>query len=233
MVLGGRQQPALPPRAVLASQRHGEALLRPHRRRDIRRPVRRRAEQPLLPHRGPRGGRRGRRHPRADVPPQRRGGPHDPGHHRQAGLRHPQRHQGGPRPGGQRPDERRDHRHRRGSADSYDLQVEWATRVTWSGEYVHAAPWSVGSQGKANVSHGCTGMSTENAKWFFDNTRVGDIVQVVNSLGHEMEPFGNGYGDWNISWTDYVKHSATGARVSTAGSADTAVQASGDMQPQP
>ena len=45
--------------------------------------------------------------------------------------------------------------------DSYDLTVHWATRVTWSGEYVHAAPWSAGSQGYANVSHGCTGMSTE------------------------------------------------------------------------
>ncbi|WP_431678192.1 Ig-like domain-containing protein [Kitasatospora sp. KL5] len=119
-----------------------------------------------------------------------------------------------------------------GSADSYDLQVEWATRVTWSGEYVHAAPWSVGSQGRANVSHGCTGMSTENAKWFYDNTRVGDIVQVVNSLGHEMEPFGNGFGDWNISWTDYVKHSATGGQISTAGATESAARASGDMQPQ-
>lgn len=62
-----------------------------------------------------------------------------------------------------------------GSSDSYDLPVYWATRVTWSGEYVHAAPWSVGSQGAANVSHGCTGMNTENAKWFFDTVRVGDL----------------------------------------------------------
>jgi lipoprotein-anchoring transpeptidase ErfK/SrfK len=119
-----------------------------------------------------------------------------------------------------------------GSADSYDLDVQWATRVTWSGEYVHAAPWSVGSQGVANVSHGCTGMSTENAKWFFDNTRVGDIVQVVNSLGHEMEPFGNGFGDWNVTWTDWVKHSSVGGQVSTAGAADAAAQNAGYLQPE-
>ncbi|WP_371482090.1 Ig-like domain-containing protein [Kitasatospora sp. NBC_00315] len=103
-----------------------------------------------------------------------------------------------------------------GSQESYDLQVEWATRVTWSGEYVHAAPWSVASQGVDNVSHGCTGMSTENAKWFYDQTRVGDIVRVVNSLGAGMEPFGNGFGDWNVSWDDWLKHSATGQPVSTA-----------------
>ena len=60
-----------------------------------------------------------------------------------------------------------------GSAESYDLPVYYATRVTWSGEYVHAAPWSVGSQGYANVSHGCTGMSTGNAAWFFETVRRG------------------------------------------------------------
>ncbi|MEV7600284.1 Ig-like domain-containing protein [Kitasatospora sp. NPDC089797] len=102
-----------------------------------------------------------------------------------------------------------------GSSESYDLDVLWATRVTWSGEYVHAAPWSVGSQGYENVSHGCTGMSTDNAKWFYDNTRIGDLVTVVNSRGDTMEPFGNGFGDWNVSWTDWVKHSALGQPVST------------------
>ena len=34
------------------------------------------------------------------------------------------------------------------SADGYDIDnVQWAMRVTYSGEFVHAAPWSVGSQG--------------------------------------------------------------------------------------
>ena len=41
-------------------------------------------------------------------------------------------------------------------------------RLTYSGEFLHAAPWSVGSQGYANVSHGCTGMSTANAQWLYD-----------------------------------------------------------------
>ncbi|RKT18343.1 L,D-transpeptidase-like protein [Streptomyces sp. 1114.5] len=102
-----------------------------------------------------------------------------------------------------------------GSSEAYDLNVEWATRVTWSGEYVHAAPWSVSSQGVENVSHGCTGMSTDNAKWFYDNTRVGDLVTVVNSRGPQMEAFGNGFGDWNVGWTDWVKHSAVGQPLST------------------
>ncbi|GAA3197744.1 Ig-like domain-containing protein [Streptomyces virens] len=95
-----------------------------------------------------------------------------------------------------------------GSAESYDLDVHFATRVTWSGEYVHAAPWSVGSQGYANVSHGCVGMNTANAEWFFDTVREGDLVEVVNSAGDPMEPFGNGYGDWNLDWTRWQAGSA-------------------------
>jgi lipoprotein-anchoring transpeptidase ErfK/SrfK len=95
-----------------------------------------------------------------------------------------------------------------GSSESYDLPVYYATRVTWSGEYVHAAPWSVGSQGYANVSHGCTGMSTGNAEWFFDNVREGDVVKVVNSYGDTMETFGNGFGDWNLGWKKWRNGSA-------------------------
>ena len=95
-----------------------------------------------------------------------------------------------------------------GSSNSYDLPVYWAVRLTWSGEFVHAAPWSVGSQGSENVSHGCTGMSTDNARWFFNEVRPGDIVQVVHSNGAPMEPFGNGFGDWNLSWGQWRKGSA-------------------------
>ncbi|MFI1160162.1 Ig-like domain-containing protein [Streptomyces sioyaensis] len=108
-----------------------------------------------------------------------------------------------------------------GSGDSYDLPVYWATRVTWSGEYVHAAPWSVGSQGAANVSHGCTGMSTGNAQWFFNHVRVGDIVKVMNSGGETMPAFGNGFGDWNMPWQEWRAGSALKNKASsTTGTAE-------------
>ncbi|MEV8586352.1 Ig-like domain-containing protein [Streptomyces sp. NPDC051180] len=102
-----------------------------------------------------------------------------------------------------------------GSSESYDLPVYYATRVTWSGEYVHAAPWSVGSQGVANVSHGCVGMSTGNAAWFYETVRAGDVVRVVNSIGDTMDTFGNGFGDWNLSWDKWREGSAL---VEAAGS---------------
>jgi lipoprotein-anchoring transpeptidase ErfK/SrfK len=124
-----------------------------------------------------------------------------------------------------------------GSAESYDLSVDWAARLTWSGEYVHGAPWSVASQGSANVSHGCTGMSTENAQWFYELVQPGDIVEHINGFGEDMAPFGNGFGDWNLSWDEWVAGSAlrgTGGGDGAAGKATTdraAAPAAGRLQP--
>ncbi len=121
-----------------------------------------------------------------------------------------------------------------GSSDSYNLPVYWATRVTWSGEYVHAAPWSVGSQGAANVSHGCTGMSTGNARWFFNHVRVGDIVKVVNSSGDTMTPFDNGFGDWNMPWKEWRAGSALKTKgSSTTGAAERRPDSSADARLRP
>jgi lipoprotein-anchoring transpeptidase ErfK/SrfK len=62
--------------------------------------------------------------------------------------------------------------------EGYKLTVSDAVRITSGGVYVHGAPWSVGSQGNANVSHGCINLSPANAAWYFDTVRVGDPVVV-------------------------------------------------------
>ena len=62
--------------------------------------------------------------------------------------------------------------------EGYLIKGEYAVRVTWGGVYVHSAPWSVGSQGYANVSHGCINLSPDNAAWYFDTVRVGDPIIV-------------------------------------------------------
>ena len=91
--------------------------------------------------------------------------------------------------------------------DGYDIKgVEYAMRLTYSGEFVHAAPWSVASQGHANVSHGCTGMSTENAKWLYDMTLRGDVVQYTGT--DRPMTLTNGYGDWNDSFSQWKAGSA-------------------------
>ncbi len=95
------------------------------------------------------------------------------------------------------------------SPEGYNIgNVEYAMRVTYSGEFVHAAPWSVGSQGSANVSHGCTGMSTANAGWLYNMTKRGDVVEYTGT--DRWMTLDNGYGDWNEDFATYSKGSALG-----------------------
>ncbi|ABL82640.1 MULTISPECIES: Ig-like domain-containing protein [unclassified Nocardioides] len=94
-----------------------------------------------------------------------------------------------------------------GSSEAYDIDdVQWAMRVTYSGEFIHAAPWSVGSQGYANVSHGCTGLSTANAAWLYAMSRRGDVVEYTGT--DKPMTLTNGYGDWNESFQQYRQGSA-------------------------
>lgn len=88
------------------------------------------------------------------------------------------------------------------SPNGYRTEVDWATQMSYSGIYVHSAPWSVGSQGYSNVSHGCLNVSPSNARWFYDNTKRGDIVEVSNTVGSVL-PGTDGLGDWNIPWEQW------------------------------
>jgi lipoprotein-anchoring transpeptidase ErfK/SrfK len=88
-------------------------------------------------------------------------------------------------------------------AGGYIAKVQWATRISNSGEFVHAAPWSVAQQGNSNVSHGCINLSPENAKWFFDHVKKGDVVINTNTGGPDLKPY-DGFGDWQISWGQWV-----------------------------
>lgn len=88
------------------------------------------------------------------------------------------------------------------SPNGYRLEVDWATQMSYSGIYVHSAPWSVGSQGRTNVSHGCLNVSPSNAVWFYDNTKRGDIVEVINTVGPTLSGT-DGLGDWNTPWEQW------------------------------
>ncbi len=88
----------------------------------------------------------------------------------------------------------------------YRLDVYWAMRITWSGEYVHSAPWSVGSQGNANVSHGCINLGPSNATWLFNQAKIGDPVEVKNT--GRTQDLGNGWTMWEESWDEWKAGSA-------------------------
>jgi|SRR6266487_926009 len=85
--------------------------------------------------------------------------------------------------------------------------VYWSVKFTPSGNYVHAAPWSVGSQGSSNVSHGCVNLSTDRAELYYDRAQVGDVVIVRRS------PVMATAGDvtaWMFSWHRWLSHSELG-----------------------
>ncbi len=82
------------------------------------------------------------------------------------------------------------------SPEGYKLTVQNAVRIDNSGAFVHSAPWSVGDQGKRNVSHGCINLSPANAQWFYDNFGSGDPVVIKNSVGSYSQ--NDGGQDWQI-----------------------------------
>jgi lipoprotein-anchoring transpeptidase ErfK/SrfK len=82
------------------------------------------------------------------------------------------------------------------SPEGYRLKVQDAVRIDNLGTFVHSAPWSVGSQGEENVSHGCINLSPANAQWFFDNFGSGDAIVIKNSVGTYNKP--DGASDWQM-----------------------------------
>ncbi|MBX7431699.1 L,D-transpeptidase [Mycobacterium sp. Y57] len=83
------------------------------------------------------------------------------------------------------------------SPQGYKLKVQDAVRIDNSGAFVHSAPWSVGSQGSSNVSHGCINLSPEDAQWFYDNFGSGDAVVVKNNAGGWYDQ-PDGASDWQM-----------------------------------
>ena len=93
-----------------------------------------------------------------------------------------------------------------GDPGYYNVLVYDSVRFTWSGDYIHSAPWSVGEQGYANVSHGCVNLAPDYAAWYYDNADRGEPVTIVGSPVQGTS--GDGWTIWFLSWKKLVKGSA-------------------------
>jgi lipoprotein-anchoring transpeptidase ErfK/SrfK len=80
----------------------------------------------------------------------------------------------------------------------YDETITHCVRITYSGEYVHLADWNIPQHGRVNTSHGCINVGPDNAKWFYANFGLGDIVDVKNTP--RQMGLSDGIGDWTIAW---------------------------------
>ena len=103
------------------------------------------------------------------------------------------------------------------SSDSYGLpansplgyapeKVYWSTKISTDGIYLHQLDTTVWAQGHQNVSHGCLNLNHTNAKWFYQHSRVGDVVKVIHSGGPRLK-FWQG-GQWDVPWSVWQQHSA-------------------------
>lgn len=103
-----------------------------------------------------------------------------------------------------------------GFGGEYDIpDVPHALRLTTSGTFLHGNYWAArGTFGGANTSHGCVGLRDEQggspdtpAGWFYGNSLIGDIVEVIRSRDTTVAP-DNGLGGWNMPWEEWLRGSA-------------------------
>ena len=94
----------------------------------------------------------------------------------------------------------------KGAPGYYYLPTKWNLRLTWTGEFIHSAPWSTNAQGSQNVSHGCTNMGEANAQWMFSNSKMGDIVKFKGS-SRAFNPT-EGIGVWVYDFAGWKAQSA-------------------------
>ncbi|OKK11843.1 hypothetical protein AMK33_10650 [Streptomyces sp. CB02400] len=95
-----------------------------------------------------------------------------------------------------------------GYGGEYDIKdVPHAMRLSTSGTFLHGNYWGGDAFGNRNSSHGCVGLRDVRggwdkeapAAWFFNNSLIGDVVEVKNSNDATIAP-DNGLNGWNMSW---------------------------------
>jgi len=100
-----------------------------------------------------------------------------------------------------------------GLGNSYHIKdVPHGMRLSDSGTFAHGNYWRPASVfGHQNTSHGCVGLRdvkgggdpTTPAAWFYNNSLIGDVIEVVHSPDRTIDP-GNGLNGWNMSWATWV-----------------------------
>ena len=99
-----------------------------------------------------------------------------------------------------------------GRGHYYECGIKYDQRLTYGGEYLHAAPWNVYNiDHGVDSSNGCTNLLPADAAKLYGFLEIGDVVQYPNANGGKMQ-LGQGYGDWNVPWAQWQ----TGGAVATS-----------------
>lgn len=112
----------------------------------------------------------------------------------------------------------------KGSPGYYNELVNWAVRFTFSGDYYHAAPWSVIDQGESNVSHGCVNLAPQSAQTYYELSVPGNPITITSSP--KAGKWDDGWTEWFWSWSQYLAGSATHLAVQAGPTGSTLVSPS-------
>jgi lipoprotein-anchoring transpeptidase ErfK/SrfK len=88
----------------------------------------------------------------------------------------------------------------------YRETINYATKISTDGIYLHELDATVWAQGHRDTSHGCLNLNADNARWFYDFSVPGDVVEIRNSGGPPLTLAQN--GDWTLSWDEWRNGSA-------------------------
>ncbi|WP_424643046.1 L,D-transpeptidase [Embleya sp. AB8] len=95
----------------------------------------------------------------------------------------------------------------------YDIpDVPHGMRLSVTGTYVHGNYWRDPPPfGKENTSHGCVSLQdvkgggdpSMNAAWFYKESLIGDVVEVIHSPDKVIAP-DNGWSGWSMDWAGWT-----------------------------
>jgi lipoprotein-anchoring transpeptidase ErfK/SrfK len=116
-----------------------------------------------------------------------------------------------------------------GDPGYYDLLINYAVRISNSGEYLHQTAGDLHCLGQANCSHGCVRQPADDAVWFYRNVQPGDVV-IVTGTDREVE-WNNGWSFWQMSWKQWKKGSSDKLTINPASSTPTVPTAASSSPP--
>jgi lipoprotein-anchoring transpeptidase ErfK/SrfK len=88
----------------------------------------------------------------------------------------------------------------------YRETINYAVKISTDGIYLHELDSTVWAQGHTDTSHGCLNLNAANAKWFYDFSVPGDVVEIRNTGGPPLTLAQN--GDWTVPWSQWTQGSA-------------------------
>jgi lipoprotein-anchoring transpeptidase ErfK/SrfK len=108
---------------------------------------------------------------------------------------------------------------KKGESGYYHELVLKDVQISNSGEYLHQSPGEYECLGNRNCSHGCVRQTVAGARWFYNLSRRGDIIN-ISGTSRKLE-WNNGWGYYQMPWKTWVKGGALKKPVMTVATGGT------------